>query len=369
MTLDEGKAKVLVVDDSPETLEILLQLLSDRYAVVPATDGESALCKAGKSPHPDIILLDVVMPGMDGFEVCRRLKAQAETRDIPVLFLTAILDQASELQGLEVGAVDYLRKPISPPMVLARLATHLELARSRKALAQRNEVLEEVVRLRDDIERITRHDLKAPLSAMIGFSEVVLDEAPLSDQHKEYLLQGIQAANRMLEMINRSLDLYKIETGRYRFEPQTVDIVKVVQRVCQDLAALARQHALSIQVQMSEGLLGTGDALLRADPLLCYFLLANLVKNAVEAAPPATQVTVTIEPQEVEFVRIGIHNQGLVADAVRDRFFEKYVTFGKRDGTGLGTYSAQLMAHAQGGRVEVETSQESGTLVTVHLPK
>jgi two-component system sensor histidine kinase/response regulator len=178
--------------------------------------------------------LDILMPDMNGFEVLRRLKSEEETREIPIIFLTALPDQESELNGLNLGAVDYIRKPLSIPMVQARLAIHLELARSRKELAKRNEMLEEVVRLRDDIERITRHDMKGPLSAVIGFSEVVLEEAGLSEYHADCLQRSIHAANRMLEMINRSMDLYKIETGRYRYEPRSFDLCRVVNRVCHD---------------------------------------------------------------------------------------------------------------------------------------
>ncbi|WP_130471187.1 hybrid sensor histidine kinase/response regulator, partial [Candidatus Magnetaquicoccus inordinatus] len=232
MSTNPAKPKVLVVDDSPETLEVLTSVLSELYAVVPARNGENALCKALKPPHPELILLDILMPDMNGFEVLRRLKMEEATRDIPIIFLTALPDQESEINGLHLGAVDYIRKPLSIPMVLARLSIHLELARSRKELAKRNEMLEEVVRLRDDIERITRHDLKGPLSAVIGFSEVVLEEAGLSEYHTDCLQRAIHAANRMLEMINRSMDLYKIETGRYHYEAQSFDICRVVHRVC-----------------------------------------------------------------------------------------------------------------------------------------
>ena len=370
MSENQGKPKVLVVDDSSETLDVLMHLLSDKYAAVPARTGESALHKASLSPHPDIILLDIVMPGMDGFEVCRRLKAEASTQDIPILFLTAILDQESELHGLNLGAVDYIRKPISVPMVLARLATHLELARNRKELVKKNEILEEVVRLREDLERITQHDLKGPLAAMLGFSEVVLEEANLSDYHAECLQQGIQAAHRMLELVNRSLDLYRIETGCYHYEPHPFDIAKLTQRVCNDLAALSRQRSVAVVITMlgHESASAEGFCPLVADATLCYFLLANLIKNALEAAPPVSQVTVTIDMQKAESMRIAIHNQGMVAEAVRARFFGKYETFGKEQGTGLGTYSAQLMAQAQGGRVCMETSQQTGTVVTIYLP-
>ncbi|MBF0399712.1 MAG: hybrid sensor histidine kinase/response regulator [Magnetococcales bacterium] len=369
MSKETEKPKVLVVDDSPETLDMLINVLSGQYAVVPARDGESAFCKASKHPQPEIILLDIVMPGLDGFELCRRLKAQDSTRHIPIIFLTAVSDQESELNGLHLGAVDYIRKPISTPTMMARLSTHLELARSRKALSERNEVLEEVVRLREDIERITKHDLKGPLTSVIGFSEVVLEEGELSEYHQGCIESVIRAANRMLEMINRSLDLYKIETGRYQYEPKSFDIAQVIRRVCADLAPLAQRHSTAIVIVMPDHLGPDAACWLVADRTLCYFLLANLIKNAIEAAPLTTQVTVTLMEHADGWVAIAIHNHGMVPEAMQKQFFKKYETFGKEQGTGLGTYSAQLMARAQGGKVTMETSRELGTQVTVYLPQ
>ncbi|MBF0429548.1 MAG: hybrid sensor histidine kinase/response regulator, partial [Magnetococcales bacterium] len=295
-------------------------------------------------------------------------KKEEATRDIPIIFLTALPDQESELNGLNLGAVDYIRKPLSIPMVQARLAIHLELARSRKELAKRNEMLEEVVRLRDDIERITRHDMKGPLSAVIGFSEVVLEEAGLSEYHADCLQRSIHAANRMLEMINRSMDLYKIETGRYRYEPHSFDLCRVVNRVCHDLSALVRSFQVEMVVDVEHYLAGEGCGL-AADQMLCYFLLANLIKNAVEASPPGARVMVTLDFREEAWAHIRIHNVGEVPLEMQEHFFEKYKTFGKDQGTGLGTYSALLMARAQGGDVRMQSSRETGTRVVVSLPR
>jgi len=136
---------ILVVDDAPANLSLAAQLLSERYQVKVATSGEKALQIAGGDPPPDLILLDIEMPGMDGYEVCRRLKARASTQDIPVLFLTSRTKTADEKRGLDLGAVDYLTKPISPPIVLARVQTHLNLKAAADFLRNQNEFLEQEV--------------------------------------------------------------------------------------------------------------------------------------------------------------------------------------------------------------------------------
>ncbi|WP_343631834.1 two-component system response regulator [Roseateles sp.] len=148
-------ATVLVVDDTPDNLTLMSELLRDRYRVKVATGGEKALRIAGGDPRPDLILLDVMMPGMDGYEVCARLKDEADTREIPVIFLTAKADVADEMRGLSLGAVDYITKPISPPIVLARVRTHLRLKASADFLRDKAAFLEaEVARRNAELSAI-----------------------------------------------------------------------------------------------------------------------------------------------------------------------------------------------------------------------
>jgi sigma-B regulation protein RsbU (phosphoserine phosphatase) len=139
------KQAVLVVDDTPANIQVLMETLKDDYRIVAAVNGERALQLAISDPPPDIILLDVMMPEMDGYEVCARLKADAKTRDIPVIFITAMSDAQDETKGLELGAVDYITKPISPPVVSARVKSHLELKQAREILKNQNVILEQRV--------------------------------------------------------------------------------------------------------------------------------------------------------------------------------------------------------------------------------
>ena len=149
------KPTLLVVDDTPENLELMTGLLNEQYRVKVANNGERALRLAHSSPAPDLVLLDIMMPGIDGYEVCRRLKADPATAGIPVMFLTAKAEIEDERQGLALGAVDYITKPISPPIVLARIQTHLELKRAADRLRDQNALLEaEVLRRTHTISAI-----------------------------------------------------------------------------------------------------------------------------------------------------------------------------------------------------------------------
>jgi DNA-binding response OmpR family regulator len=142
MVEDTKKSKVLIVDDTPENIQVLMGTLKDRYAIVAATNGEKALKMALAEPGPDLILLDIMMPGMDGFEVCRRLKSEPGTRDIPVIFLSALDDTANKVKGFMSGAVDYISKPFQPEEVLVRVNTHLTMNRLKQILAEKNRELQ-----------------------------------------------------------------------------------------------------------------------------------------------------------------------------------------------------------------------------------
>ena len=139
--------RILIVDDTPENIDVLIEILSE-YRRSVATNGEKALQIAGSGNPPDLILLDIMMPGMDGYEVCQKLKSEEKTKSIPVIFLTGMADEESEKKGLELGAVDYITKPISPPIVLERVKNHLLLKLARENLENQNDILEEKVKER-----------------------------------------------------------------------------------------------------------------------------------------------------------------------------------------------------------------------------
>ena len=169
-----SRPKILIVDDIAENIHVLMEILKDDYAIIAATSGEKALQLVHRSPAPELILLDIMMPGMSGYEVCRKLREDEQSRDIPVIFVSAMGEEMDETKGLQLGAVDFIRKPVSPPIVRARLKNHLALFRARQQLQVQNQELTKAAQLREDIERITRHDLKSPLNGIIGFPSLLV---------------------------------------------------------------------------------------------------------------------------------------------------------------------------------------------------
>jgi two-component system sensor histidine kinase/response regulator len=363
------RKKILLVDDSPENIRVLLEVLKDDYQVVAAKDGHKALEIAAQLPHPDLILLDVLMPQMDGYEVCRRLKQQKLTRDIPVIFVTALAEDVSEERGFNAGAVDYITKPISPAIVRARVRTHLALKAAHQQLEEQNMALIEAAQLREDVERIMQHDLKGPLTTIIGMPTLLLNKENITAQQKETLKLIKDAGYLMLGMINRSLDLYKMEVGSYRYKPQQFDLLPLLSKVFAESANLATAYGITIQLCIDGHGVVAGDTFpVVGEELLCHTMLSNLLRNAVEASAEGGVVVVDLGI-EAGCPLVRLQNSGAVPMEIRDNFFSKYSTSGKDSGTGLGTYSALLAARVQGGDILLDTSDASSTTVIVKFSK
>jgi signal transduction histidine kinase len=249
-----------------------------------------------------------------------------------------------------------------------RLAeAHAELALKNRELSRQNELLQENVRLREHVDRISRHDLKTPLNALIGIPPLLPDYG-LNAEGVKLARMMEDAGITMLNMINRTFDLYRLETGTYVLEPAEVNLAAVVRKAAQDVTASTYFPDRPVRVTLAGEAAGDGESLtILGEELLCYSLLSNLLKNAVEASPPGGEVTVRL-CREDGFAVVAIGNAGEVPEGIRDRFFQKYVTSGKRDGTGLGAYSAMLAVKAHGGRAELDASRPGFTTVTVFFP-
>ena len=474
------KPTVLIVDDQPANIQVLSNLLRDNYIVLVAPDGFKALEIVHSKTLPDVILLDIIMPDMDGYEVCRRLKADAQTRDIPVIFVTAKDQDTEEELGFSLGAVDYIVKPFNPHIVRARVRNQVDLklhtdmlkqaAMERRILldnihtqvwyltdeqtygavnkahaefvglkpedlafkdmhdvfpqkvveacrANNKQVfstgrpvhteewaqkasgeqrmlsilkspiiredgsVEYVVcsaediterkhleQLREEVERITRHDMKTPLNSIIAIPDLLLESASLDDESRELVHYIKKSGHTLLNMINLSLDLYKMEQGTYQLDPGTVDLVRVLRQILRQLEPISR--AKKIRVRLMHQFMDVPEDftfLICGEEMLCYLMFSNLIKNALEASPEGKDISIQMQHQDFESF-VTIHNHGEVPRAIRDVFFDKFTTYGKKSGTGLGTYSAALIARTQNGGIDMQTSQKSGTKLTVRLP-
>ena len=358
--------KILVVDDAPENIAVLSQVLRDTYRVTAATSGTKALELAESSDPPDLVLLDVMMPDMSGLEVCRRLKANAATAKIPVIFVTSKDEVSDESAGFSAGAADYVVKPVNPELIKARVKAHIELKLAREDLEQQNDILRENVRLRMQVEAINRHDLKGPLIAVMNAPTLLAAGGELTEVQTKRVKMIQEAGRKMLDMINRTIDMYKMEMGTYQCTKVSVDLLRVARQVTESLAPLVDAKKLQVDLFVA-GRPASMDAafVVETEELLVYSLLVNLLKNAAEASPSGARLSISLERRNEPVIEI--HNDGSIPRGVQEVLFQKLVVENDHRGSGFGAYSAQLIARTLGGNITFETSEEAGTTVTVHL--
>lgn len=226
----------------------------------------------------------------------------------------------------------------------------------------------ELEQLKEHVEQITRHDLKTPLICALSVPRLLRSHGNLRPDQLQILEQLERTSRKMLDMINRSLDLYKLEAGIYAVRPAPVDLLAVVRAGVEELAGLAQARKVRMRVLVEEIEPGPDTVFpVQAEELLLHSLFQNLLTNALEAAPQGGEVCVRLSRGQGR-ARLSLHNPGGVPEAVRGRFFEKYATFGKEFGTGLGTYAARLIAEVHGGSAGFDSDEESGTTVWVDLP-
>ncbi len=366
--------RILIVDDEQINLNVLKAIFQDTYQTISAASGSQALELARADPAPDIILLDIQMPDMNGYEVCETLKDDPRTRDIPILFITVMSKETDEAKGLRLGAVDYIPKPFDPSVVHARVNTHLTLRRTLTDLARRNSILEDALNMRDSVERIVRNDLKRPLMDILNRSDRLLATRDLPASLRETVRDIERSGFELLEMIAASIDLWKLERGVYQLDPHPVNLTRIVQTVLRALSPLEAMENKAVQFITEDA---PASIMIRGEELLCYSMLLHLIKNALEADPPDRPVTVALEhpprqdtDQEGRSrIRVRIANSGVVPLEIRTRFMEKGATWGKPDGKGLGTYSARLIAETLGATLQVHIDDENQcTEVVLEFP-
>ncbi len=350
---------ILIVDDTPANLGALVETLGAAgYRLMEAEDGEEALAQTAET-RPDLILLDVMMPGLDGFETCRRLKAQPETRDIPVLFMTALTETADKVKAFAVGAVDYITKPIQHEEALARVSTHLTLRHLRRQL-------EEQLALKEKFLRIAGHDLRNPLCLILMAGGLAQRRGDAPPEIADYLASIHESALQMRRIIDTFLDIRKLPGGG---EPLgRVDLNLVA-------AAVVAQHGITAENKKIILTLEPGDRLplARCETPHVYQALTNLVSNALKFSPSGRRVMVRIQATGNR-VRTEVQDEGPgVPPAERAQLFGEYSRLsprptGDEESHGLGLAIVKHLVESQGGKVGADFPAAGGSVFWFELP-
>ena len=273
---DPGSQTILVVDDTVQNLTVLTELLQPHYRVRAVNSGERALRAADTAPQPSLILLDVMMPGMDGYAVLERLRALRLTRDIPVIFITALDSPESEERGLALGAVDYITKPINPAIVLARVRTHLELKQARDLLAEDAEQQRWQLHKMDSLGALAggiAHDINNLLVPIFGMTESVIEKLPLDSPLRDRLDMALEAAQQIKELVERILAFSR----KQGIQREPINIAQIVSEVI-PLIRTATHAAMTVEEHIDPA---TG--LVVGDVSQLQAVMMNLASNAAHA--------------------------------------------------------------------------------------
>ena len=358
------KSRILVVDDISKNLQVVGTILrNEGYHVMPATSGLQALERVRAQP-PDLILLDLMMPEMDGLEVCSRLKADPLTRQIPVIFLTASNEMEHLMKGFEAGAVDYITKPFNAPELLARVRTHLELKHARERLREMNEE-------KNEFMGIAAHDLRNPLSAIQGYAEMIIEDAQsLAHRDLEGNGQRIrEAAKRMTEMVQNFLDANRIERGELKLNMAISDLSPLLQSVLETQSPHATAKGQMIQLELPPT-----PTLALADVSITFQVFENLVSNAVKYSPPGKKIFVRLKA-EAGVVRFEVEDQGPgLSKEDQKKLFGKFARLsakptGGEHSTGLGLSIVKRLVEAMNGKVWCESELGMGAKFIVTIPQ
>ncbi len=387
----DKKALILLVDDNSKNLQVLGSLLEGAYTTTFAVDGDGAL-EFVKKRQPDLILLDIMMPGIDGFEVCRRLKADPETREISVIFLTARAEMKDIVKGFAVGGVDYVTKPFQKEELLARVRTHITLRHSQKQFWEQNLHLQQEIAERKQVEEELRnakeaaetanlakseflatmsHELRTPLTSIQGALGLILGGVAGQLPEKAAALIEIAHRNgdRLVRLINEILDIQKIEAGKMVFDLQRHDLAPLITQAVETNKAYAGTFGVKLVFQAS---VGSADTLVDADRFAQ--VMANLLSNAAKFSPENGSVEISLTRTEGR-IRIAVADHGPgIAEEFRPQLFEKFSQADSSDarqegGTGLGLSICKAIVERMGGSIGYETGIGAGTMFYFNLPE
>jgi two-component system, sensor histidine kinase and response regulator len=362
--------RILAVDDTKDNLILVQTILeSEGYEIDLAGDGIKALQKVEQSP-PDLILLDVMMPGMDGYEVTRRIRNNPALNYIPILLITAF-HESSVVEGLDAGADDFIRKPFDTDELLARVRSLLRLKHSLDEQRQ-------MARQREDFVSRLTHDLRTPLVAADRMLDLFQQEAfcKISPEMKQAIAVMIRSNQNLTQMVNNLLEVYRFEAGKKTLNWEKCDLKEIIQEVISELTPLTDEKNLTLKLYSSESdKLGENAGVVMGDALELRRVFNNLIGNAIKFTDTGgIEIRIVEKPANSTaegWVMIEVEDSGYgIAPEDQSTIFERFRQGrNKRSGSGLGLHLSHRIVEAHGGTITVISNLGQGSVFTVKLPK
>jgi len=380
---EKPKTTIMVVDDQPNNLKVIASVLENDYTLSFANNGFNAL-KIIDKVMPQLILLDVMMPVMDGFEVCRKLKSAEKTKEIPVIFLTAKTGIDDITTGFECGAVDYIAKPFNPREVKIRVENHLKLYHAQQEIMEKNRALLEAEELlqeknsilekmnveKDKFFTIIAHDLRSPFNSILNLSEMILEGIRDKESYEEmetYANVMNQASNKAFNLLNNLLEWAQAQTGRVRFNPEWLNLSTEVNGISDLLLEQATSKSITLRQQVSP------ETTVFADKLMLQTILRNLIGNGIKFTHPGGEVSITgTETPQATVISITDNGIGMDETMLKNIFTINKVagrqgTAGESS-TGLGLMLCKEFVGRHNGEITAESREAHGSTFSVSLP-
>jgi signal transduction histidine kinase len=363
---------VLVADDNADMRDYVRRLLNQRWTIEVAPDGLAAL-RAARERRPDLILTDVMMPALDGFELLRELRADENLKQVPVILLSARAGEESRIEGLEAGADDYLVKPFSARELIARVGAHLEMARLRREAAERErqvrEAAERTNRMKDEFLATLSHELRTPLNSILGWTEMLRRgqlDGPLVQQAIEVIHRNSKMQVQLIEDI---LDVSRIIAGKFRLKVNRLELLPIIQSAIDSILPAAAAKKLTIGKLFEPGL-----GPVSGDPARLQQVIWNLLSNAVKFTPPEGRIDVHVKRVGANAeIRVSDSGQGITADLlphIFERFRQADSSYTrKHTGLGLGLAIVRHIVELHGGHIEAHSKGDGqGSTFKITLP-
>jgi signal transduction histidine kinase len=353
---------ILLVDDVPENLTVLGSIFSSLNSeLIAVQDGKQAI-EIAESEKPDLILLDISMPGMNGFEVCKSLKSNPETKDIPVIIVSAKVSSEDITRGFESGAVDYVTKPFNHTELIARADTHLTLS---KAIKEREKLLHD----KDKFISLIAHDIKSPLSGVMSLMKLISEDYDAFDEveRREMLNDIYESLNAQYKFVVDLLDWGRLQLGRIELNKESIDPKIIVEAV----TSLHKLNAENKGVNLKT-VFNTEDKF-EADPTHIDTILTNLVSNAVKFTKQGGDVKVQVDSYAGK-IKISVQDTGVgMSEEDKAKLFKNdiiHTTPGTNQeiGTGLGLLLVRELAEKNGGKLDFDSELGKGTTFFVTFP-